>query len=166
MQTNFRAARGAARVMPNSCAGAVLETSMLVMRAVRHELGRHRPNGLSVTQLRGLACVDTQPGASLSDLAGFVGLSMPAASRLVGSLTRRGLVAQRVARGDRRRTELRLTAAGRTALHGARHLTLRYMTGVMARLTPAERSQIAHAMRRVRPLLAPARSHGAPRHDV
>ncbi|MGH7740735.1 MAG: MarR family winged helix-turn-helix transcriptional regulator [Candidatus Eiseniibacteriota bacterium] len=150
--------------MPNSCAGAVLETSMLVMRAVRRELGRQRPHGLSVTQLRGLACVDTQPGASLSELASFIGLTMPAASRLAASLVRRRLLAQRVARGDRRRSELRLTAPGRTALHGARRLTLSYMSGVMARLTPAERSQVAHAMRRVRPLLVPTRLHGVSRH--
>ena len=150
--------------MPNSCAGAVLETSMLVMRAVRRELGRHRPQGLSVTQLRGLACVDTQPGASLSQLAAFVGLTMPAASRLAASLSRRRLLAQRVARGDRRRSELRLTAAGRAALSGARRLTLAYMTGIMARLTPAERSEVAHAMRRVRPLLASVRPQGAFRH--
>ena len=150
--------------MPNSCAGAVLETSMLVMRAVRRELGRHRPQGLSVTQLRGLACVDTQPGASLSQLAAFVGLTMPAASRLAASLARRGLLAQRVARGDRRRSELRLTAAGRAALSVARRLTLAYMTGVMARLTRAERSEVAQAMRRVRPLLASVRPHGAFRH--
>jgi len=150
--------------MPNSCAGAVLETSMLVMRAVRRELGRHRPQGLSVTQLRGLACVDTQPGASLSQLAAFVGLTMPTASRLAASLVRRGLLAQRVARGDRRRSELRLTAAGRAALSVARRLTLAYMTGVMARLTRAERSEVAQAMRRVRPLLASVRPHGAFRH--
>jgi len=150
--------------MPNSCAGAVLETSMLVMRAVRRELGRHRPQGLSVTQLRGLACVDTQPGASLSQLAAFVGLTMPTASRLAASLARRGLLAQRVARGDRRRSELRLTAAGRAALSVARRLTLAYMTGVMARLTRAERSEVAQAMRRVRPLLASVRPHGAFRH--
>lgn len=152
--------------MPNSCAGAVLETSMLVMRAVRRELGRHRPRGLSVTQLRGLACVDTHPGASLSELAAFIGLSMPAASRLAASLSRRRLLAQRVSRGDRRRSELRLTATGRAALHGARRLTLDFMTGIMARLTPAERSQVAHAMRRVRPLLAPARHQGASRNGA
>jgi DNA-binding MarR family transcriptional regulator len=165
MQANSRPGRGHSRIMPNSCAGAILETSMLVMRAVRRELGRHRPLGLSVTQLRGLACVDTQPGASLSELATFVGLTMPAASRLASSLSRRGLLAQRVARGDRRRSELRLTASGRAALHGARRLTLTYMTGIMARLTPAERSEVAHAMRRVRPLLASARSEGAFRHE-
>jgi len=151
--------------MPDSCAGVVLETSMLVMRAVRRELGRHRPQGLSVTQLRGLASVDTHPDSSLSQMASFVGLTMPAASRLAAGLVRRGLLRQRVARRDRRRAEFRLTAAGRHALRGARRLTVDYMTGVMSRLTPAERSEVAHAMRRVRPLLTPAPIHGASTHD-
>jgi DNA-binding MarR family transcriptional regulator len=91
---------------------------------------------------------------------------MPAASRLAASLVRRGLLTQRVARGDRRRSELRLTGSGRAALHGARRLTLAYMSGVMARLTSVERSEVAQAMRRVRPLLVSARIHGASKHGV
>ena len=119
-----------------------------------------------MTQLRVLACVDTLPGASLSELASFVGLTMPAASRLAASMAQRRLLSQRVARGDRRRLEFRLTGAGRAALNAARRLTLAYMSGVIARLTPAERSEVAHAMRRVRPLLAAARTQGASKHGV
>lgn len=152
--------------MPDSCAGVVLETSMLVMRAVRRELGRHRPHGLSVTQLRGLASVDARPDSSLSEMASFVGLTLPATSRLAAGLVRRGLLSQRVARGDRRRTALRLTAPGRVALRGARRLTVAYMSGLMSRLSAAERSEVAHAMRRVQPLLSSPPHSGASRHDA
>jgi MarR family transcriptional regulator for hemolysin len=164
MQSTRTPARTSRDTSAEACATAVLETAMLVMRAVRRELWRSRPVDLTVTQLRGLACVSAYPESSLSDVAEFVGLTLPGTSRLVATLVRRGLLAQQVSPGDRRRVMLRLTPRGRTALETSRAFTRRWMAGVLTSLDPAERTIVARAMKRVGPLVTPPLKHGVRTH--
>jgi DNA-binding MarR family transcriptional regulator len=161
MQSTRTASR---EISLEDCAGAVLETAMLVMRAVRRQLWLSRPVDLTVTQLRGLACVSAYPQCSLSDVAEFVGLTLPGASRLVASLVKRTLLVQQTSTGDRRRVMLRLTPRGRAVLKISRSFTRRWMAGVLTSLEPAERGAITRAMRRVSPLVTPPRRHGARPH--
>ena|SRR5258705_7893951 len=137
------------------CAAAILDTALLVVRLVRTEFRRERPAGLTVTQIRGLAYLETNPGASLSELADHLGLGAPTACKLVSALCRRRLVRQGVSSHDRRRLALRITPRGarvvRTGMRRCREL-------LAARVAPAratERAKITRGMRLLRPWVEP-----------
>ena len=73
------------------CANQVLATMPYLMRFVRTRM-RSQRHGLSVPQFRTLIYIQHSDRANLSSLADHLGLSLPAVSRLVGGLVRRGLV--------------------------------------------------------------------------
>jgi len=67
----------------DECARQVLETVPLVMRTVRAEMRRRRTADLSVPQFRTLNFLNRQAGASLSQVAEHIGLTLPSMSLLV-----------------------------------------------------------------------------------
>ena len=140
---------------PPGCAAAVLDNAIHVVRLVRAEIRRHRPAGLTVTQLRALGFLRVFPGASLADLATHLGLGAPTASKLIASLARRRLVQERVAAGDRRRRSLRLTARGASRLDVGFRLCRRQLATRIATLSPAERRVVMRAAALLRPVVAP-----------
>ena len=68
---------------PAECARHVMETVPTLMRAIRKEMRSYREAGLSVPQFRLLIYLNRNEGVSLSDVAGHLGLSLPAMSRMV-----------------------------------------------------------------------------------
>src|ERR1700709_566312 len=104
---------------PQECAEELLETVPLLMRVIRTYMRGHRA-GLTVPQFRTLCYTDSTPGSSLSDTADFIGLSLPAMSRLVDGLVEKGLIKRRANHDDRRHLRLSVTPTGQTALRGAR----------------------------------------------
>src|SRR3954451_15009485 len=88
------------------CAQHLLDTVPLVMRVIRTHMRRHR-SGLSVPQFRTLCFVSTSSGSSLSAAADFIGLSLPAMSRMVDGLVGGELLMRETADNDRR--SIRLT---------------------------------------------------------
>src|SRR5947209_15174584 len=87
------------------CARHLLDTVPLVMRVIRQHLRRHR-SGLSVPQFRTLWYVSSAAGPSLSAVADFIGLSLPAMSRLVDGLVEGRLMTRRPCADDRRHVRL------------------------------------------------------------
>ncbi len=89
------------------------------LRAVTRELRladrgpRSRP-GLPPAQLHALGELADRPARSLAELAARTHTDPSSASVVVQRLVARGLVVRVEADGDRRRTELRVTPAGRT----------------------------------------------------
>jgi len=98
---------------PPACADALLEVVPMIMRAMRAEVRRHGAPEMSVPQFRALAFVGRNEGAALSDLAAFLGLTLPSASKLVDGLVGARFVVRVPHAGDRRRVSLTLSAAGR-----------------------------------------------------
>ena len=94
------------------CAQAVLEVMPAVMDAMRGAMRVQVGEQLSVPQFRCLNFIARRPGSSVSAVAGFLGVALPTASVMVDRLVRSGAVAPRTAQADRRRSELRVTAAG------------------------------------------------------
>ncbi|MBI4578561.1 MAG: MarR family transcriptional regulator, partial [Planctomycetes bacterium] len=80
------------RASSGQCARHLLATVPVVMRFIRHEMRRHRRGGVTVPQFRALVFVSNHADASLSAMAEHLGLSLPAASRLVQGLVQRGLM--------------------------------------------------------------------------
>src|SRR3982751_6748690 len=83
------------------CGRELLDTVPLVMRVIRSHMRRHR-SGLTVPQFRTLCFVSTTDGSSLSAVAEFIGLSLPAMSRLVDGLVEQRLMDRRPCDDDRR----------------------------------------------------------------
>jgi DNA-binding MarR family transcriptional regulator len=102
------------------CAESIVDVVPLVMRAIQAEMRSARTRGLSVPQFRALAYIDYHPGASLSDVAEHVGLTLPSTSKMIDGLVARELVARDVCAVDRRRIALALTERGRSVLDSAR----------------------------------------------
>ncbi len=130
-----------------ACAREILATIPLVMRFLRGQMRHHRGRELTVPQFRALIFTNTMPAATLSDLAEHVGLSLPAASRLVGGLVRRGLLARRARPDNRRCVALTLTARGRAAFESAYDCTRQALADQLAALSLRELEQVTRGVR-------------------
>src|SRR5215212_11111749 len=109
----------------------MLDAVPLVMRVIRAHMCRHR-SGLSVPQFRTLCFLSGADGSSLSAAADFVGLSLPAMSRLVDGLVEIGLVRRRHCDDDRRHVRLSVTKEGESAVSEARQLAQAHLAEVVA----------------------------------
>ncbi len=107
--------------------------------------GRTIP-GISIPQYRTLNYLREHSGASLSEVAGFLGLTMPSTSKLMQKLVMLKVVARRVAK-DRRRICLSLTERGRTALASARMETLQQVAQSLESLSEEELATVSAALR-------------------
>jgi len=139
----------------DKCAREVLETVPLVMRTVRAEMRRHRTADLSVPQFRTLNFLHRQAGASLSQVAEHVGLTLPSMSLLVDGLVERKLILRNTHAADRRRITLTLTARGQSVLEAAHGATQAALAEKLAALSAKDRMIVAQAMQALRPLFEP-----------
>ncbi len=126
-------------------ATGLLEVVPLVMRTIRVEMRRHRGE-LTVPQFRALLHMDRAGGASLGEVADYIGLTSATTCKLVDELVGRGLVVRAESPVDRRRVVLTLTAAGRDLLEDARRGTLEQLDACLAPLDPAERQSIQEGL--------------------
>jgi DNA-binding MarR family transcriptional regulator len=96
---------------------------------------------------------------TLKQGAEAVHVSLPAASRLVDDLVRRGFVERREDTEDRRMKRVRLTNAGRAVIRRLNAARLSGLEQFTLTLTDAERTELAAALTRVlqRPEIAACR---------
>jgi DNA-binding MarR family transcriptional regulator len=137
----------------DACANAVLDTVPLVMRVIRQHLRRHR-SGLTVPQFRSLCFVSTAAGHSLSTVAEFIGLSLPAMSRLVDGLVEKKLLSRKTCDEDRRHVRLSITPRGEATLREARELARAHLARALAELPRAQRAGIEATMQLLRGLFS------------
>ena len=136
------------------CAREILEVVPMAMRRIRAELRRHSGSSLSVPQFRTLGFINRYRGASISEAADHIGLTLPSMSTLVDGLVTRGYVLRKVHETDRRRMTLALTERGDTALRSAREGTLAYLTERLKPIPEPQRATILKAMRILRQVFA------------
>jgi DNA-binding MarR family transcriptional regulator len=132
------------------CAREVLEVVPMVMRVIRGELRKYGAREMSVPQYRTLGFVYRNDGASLSELADHVGLTLSTMSTLVDGLVARGLVNRREDPEDRRRMTLTLTELGRNRHEVAREATLISLGEMLSQLSPSDRATVTRAMQVLR----------------
>jgi DNA-binding MarR family transcriptional regulator len=137
---------------PAECACEVLDTMPLIMRTLRSEMRSHRTPDLTVPQFRTLMFLHRRSGASLSDVADHMGLTLPSMSKIVDGLVARNLVVRQTPPEDRRRVSLALTASGQVTLQSARTATQACLAEALKTLSEAQRTSIIDAMRALRPL--------------
>jgi DNA-binding MarR family transcriptional regulator len=142
---------------PADCAGHILETVPVVMRAIRNEMRSHRGSDLSVPQFRVLVYLNRHEEASLSDIAEHMGSTLPSMSKMVDNLVARELVTRHMDPADRRRVILAPTALGRTMRQSAHKATKSRLAERLAVLSPSERRSIAEAMQALKSIFLSGR---------
>lgn len=125
---------------------AVFQTSLLVTRLVRAEARRTRPAGLTLSEFRALACVNTFPDCTLTDLADYLGLQLPTASKVVDALFRAGSLTRRGDEHDRRRSRLALTRAGAERVEVAMTAVRAHLQQRLAPLSREDQELVLRAM--------------------
>lgn len=136
----------------------VLEVVPLVMRTIRAEMRSHRGLDLTVAQFRALLFIHRQSGTPLAQLADFLGMTAPSASRMVDGLVERRLVVRADSALDRRRLALGLTAEGQDLLDRAREGTLERLAQRLDSLSASQRGHLLRALEDLRPAFAPSSS--------
>lgn len=112
---------------------------------------------LSTHQLRALLVLEAATGLNLTALAERLGTGLPTASRLCDRLEAAGMLERSLHPEKRREVRLSLTAQGRRVLDDVAARRARALAAVLARMEPAERSELRRAMKA---FLAAARSGG------
>jgi DNA-binding MarR family transcriptional regulator len=131
---------------PQQTAAIVMDNVPLLMRILRTKFREMHTGSMSMMQFRTLTFLNTNQGASLSETATAIGLSLPSMSKLVDALVNMNLIHREMHGGDRRRICLSLTERGKSELDEAYQLTQTYFTEKFANLTEDERDQIEAAM--------------------
>jgi DNA-binding MarR family transcriptional regulator len=102
---------------------------------------------LTLTQLKLLHHLETQTRElTLKEAAEAVHVSLPAASRMVDDLVRRGFALRREDDEDRRMKRVCLTEGGRTVIRRVNAARLNRLAQFTETLTPEERRPLAHAL--------------------
>lgn len=131
---------------PEECARQILEVVPMVMAAIRTEMRSHRGSELSVPQFRVLIFLNRHEGASLSDIAEHMGLTLPSMSKMIDGLVARNMVTRQMDPEDRRRVTLAPTALGRRAMQSAHKATESRLAERLAALPASGRRTILKAM--------------------
>lgn len=139
-------------VSTDECTREILEVVPLIMRAIRAEMRSQRTPDVSMPQFRTLGFLSRHEGASLSDVAEHIGLTLPSMSKMIDGLVKRGLVSRETFPQDRRRVALKLTAQGRATWQSARQVTQAHLAQRLEALPASERAAVVSAMQALRPL--------------
>jgi len=135
-------------------ASLVIDAILLGMRAVRSSMRSGRPRDLSVPQFRLLAFVRRRTGASLSDAAEHIGLTLPSMSKAVNGMVKRGLMSRVTSERDRRCVTLALTDTGRALFDKAAEASRAHIATRLAALSDQQRRDVAAAAKTLRSFLA------------
>ncbi|MYL82144.1 MarR family transcriptional regulator [Desulfovibrio aerotolerans] len=136
------------------CAREMLDVMPLVMQDFRRTMRSQSAPDLRVPELRSLAFLRHNTGSNLTDLAEYIGVSLPSMSKLVDTLTSRGFIERTPDTSDRRRVRLGLTEAGLAILATAREAVKASFAAKLARLTPDEVATITASMALLNTLFA------------
>ena len=102
--------------------------------------------GSSFSQVKMLFLLEDGREHSLSEIAGHLGLSLPAASRAVDGLIQRGFVTRRESAEDRRSRLIALSDHGREVVDRLTRARLQTLDTFVAEITPQERTDLLTAL--------------------
>jgi DNA-binding MarR family transcriptional regulator len=122
----------------------------MIMRAMRAEVRRRRLPELSLPQFRALAFVGRNEGAALSDVAAFLGLGLPSASKLIDGLVDAKFVIREIAPGDRRRVQLGLSMAGHAKYNVMVKQARNFLAGKVAHFSEDQLRQLSETLAALR----------------
>jgi DNA-binding MarR family transcriptional regulator len=140
------AARRRPATPPLQCARRVLATVPPLMREIRREMRAAATHGLTVPQLRILIFARNNPGASVTDLAAHLGVTVPSASVAVDRLVRADLLAAPATPDNRRRLAIAVTTAGARIVDDAVDLTARAFAQRLSALNGTQLAEVQRAL--------------------
>lgn len=141
--------------LAHECARQIFDVTPTVIQAIRFEMRSLKLTDLTVPQFRTLAFINNHPGASLSDAAEFIGLTLSSMSILVNGLVERELVQREPGLADRRRIHLSLTDAGLVMFRNVRAGTQNRLAEMVGELSGEQQRTIVQAMELLRPIFLP-----------
>ena len=144
----------ASRSAREACATRLVELVPIWMREVRAEMRAAAPPGLSVPLFRALIFTRTRPGASVSELAAHLGVTLPTASVTVDKLVEQALLQSLDAPGSRRTRALHLTPAGQAAVARASTHTTDVIANRLEGLGDADIDRVLATLDLLEPRLA------------
>lgn len=130
----------------------IIEVIPMMMRIIRAKFRERRLANLNVAQFRVMVFLNNNTGASLSNLASSVGLTLPAMSSLVDNLVSRNLVAREKNDEDRRKVTLSLTQEGHRELEKAYRYTQRFFEDKLSSLSDEDLDTVLRSMQILRDL--------------
>jgi DNA-binding MarR family transcriptional regulator len=133
------------QVQPIDCSARLIEVVPLIMKRIRGELRSRTMPGLNVPQFRTLTYLRRHPEASLSDVAGHLGLTPPTVSKMIQKLVEQEIIMRHTS-SDRRRVCLSLSEEGIAALKKAREETLRQLAENLKTLSEEELTTLSSAL--------------------
>ena len=137
--------RGARGIGAAETARGVVEVVPLVMRRIRGEMRAHA-GGVSIQQFRALVFLERHAGASLGELAAFLGVTDATASVLVQRMVGDGIARRADRSGQRRTMALTLTPHGARLLGRARTTTRARVAATLGTLRPRELATVNEAL--------------------
>ncbi|MEP7247066.1 MAG: MarR family transcriptional regulator [Gammaproteobacteria bacterium] len=103
--------------------------------------------GLTIPEWRVVAVLARSPGLSAAEVAQRTAMDKVAVSRAVGSLLKQRRIARQMARSDRRRSLLQLSAGGRRVYSEVVPFALAYERALIEPLSARERATLDRALR-------------------
>jgi DNA-binding MarR family transcriptional regulator len=138
----------ATTVSPAALARDMLAVVGYLMRASTPDFFRAlSEHELSLTQVKMLNQLDEpEREMPLTEVAETLSLSLPAVSRAIDALQRRGYVERREDERDRRVKRVRITPAGRRVLEGLMELRLNMLQRFTSTMSEQERAALSAAL--------------------
>ena len=135
-------------VSPQELAGELLELWSHLMRGSPQQMFRMLDDlGLTMTQMKTLGMLDDcLEVVSVKELSERLGLSLPATSRTVDGLLRRGLLTRLEDPDDRRVKRVRLTDQGRAVVHQIMTARLQGLEAFATTLSDEQRAALMAAL--------------------
>jgi len=122
----------------------------MARRRLKQAVGRRVAEyGLSAQQFWVLVHLEEADGPGLGAVCETLRMDAPTASRIVTALTRRGLVRPAQDPADRRRTRLKLTAAGRALARQLQPLASQMRSAVEQELSRREAEELRRLLEKV-----------------
>jgi DNA-binding MarR family transcriptional regulator len=97
---------------------------------------------ITLSQLHALTHVAERPKCSVGSIAERLGVTHPAAVKLVDKLAKKNLITRAVAAADHRQTEITVTPEGRRLVNGVRQERMQRLMTVLDRMSPADRQAL------------------------
>lgn len=133
----------------------VVDTAILLTRFIRRAVRSHPPAELSLSAVRALSYIHGTPGVSVSELAAYLLVGAPTASKLVDELEERELVVREADPEDRRRLSLRATPGADRVLATVARPVRSEVARLLAPLSIRERASVVEGMEILRGRLLP-----------
>ena len=129
----------------------------LISVSPTEEIGADIP--LTFHEVRAVKAIPPAGSVSMTTLASSIGISLPAATRLVDHLVAKGVAARYRPDDDRRRVLVAFTEQARVRRQALFEHHVRLLQGILCPLGAAERERMVQAFREIAGLMQPTAPH-------